>query len=35
MLGLEFTRVVNVTSLERVPCKLYFKDSGHFECLEF
>ena len=35
MLGFEYTRVVNMTWLHRVLCKLYFKDSRYFECLEF
>ena len=35
MLGLEYTRVVNMTRLQRVQCKLYVKDSQYFECLEF
>ena len=34
MLGLEYTRVVNLTRLHRVHCKLYFKDSRYFEWLE-
>ena len=35
MLGHENTRVVNMTRLHSVLCKLYFKDSRYFECLEF
>ena len=35
MLGLEYTGIVNMTRLERVQCKLYFKYSRYFECLEF
>ena len=34
MLGHGYTRVVNMTRLHRVLCKLYFKDSRYFECLE-
>ena len=34
MLELEFARVVNMPRLHTVLCKLYFKDSQHFECLE-
>ena len=30
MLGLEYTRAVNMPRLLRVPCKLYFKDSRLF-----
>ena len=35
MLGLEYTRVVNLSRLHRVLCKLYFKDLWCLECLEF
>ena len=36
MLGIEYaSRVVNFARLDRVFCKLYFKDSGYFDCLEF
>ena len=35
MLELEYTRVVNIPRLHTVLCKLYFKDSQYFECLEF
>ena len=34
MLEFEYTKVVNMTRLHRVQCKLYFKDSRYFECLE-
>ena len=35
MLGLEYTRVVNMSRLHRVLCKMYFKDSRYLECLKF
>ena len=35
MLGLEYTRVVNMSRLNRVLCKLYFKDSRFLEYLDF
>ena len=35
MLGLEDTRAVNMPMLHMVLCKLHFKDSWYFECLEF
>ena len=35
LLGLEDTRAVNILMLHMVLCKLYFKDSWYFECLEF
>ena len=35
MLGLEYTRVVNMKKSQRVQCKLHFKGSRYFECLEF
>ena len=34
-LGHEYARVVNMIRLHRVLCKLYFKDSRYFECLDF
>ena len=34
MLGLEYTRVVNMTKLHRAQYEMYFKDSQYFECLE-
>ena len=33
--GLEYTRAVNMPRLQMVLCKLYFKDSQYFECLEY
>ena len=35
MPGLEYTRVVTMPRLHMFLCKLYFKDSQYFECLEF
>ena len=35
MLGHKYARVVNMTRLHRVLCKLHFKDSRYFECVEF
>ena len=35
MLGLEDTRALNLPMLHMVLCKLHFKDSWYFECLEF
>ena len=35
MLGLEYTRAVNLSKLHRVLCKLYFKDLRCLACLEF
>ena len=35
MLGLEDTRAMNLPMLHMVLCKLHFKDSWYFECLEF
>ena len=34
MLVLEYTRIVNMPSLHRVLCKLYFKDSRYLKCLQ-
>ena len=34
MLGLEYARVVNLSRLHRVLCKLYFRDLRCLECLE-
>ena len=35
LLGLEYTRVLNMTWLHRILCKLYFKDLRYLECHEF
>ena len=35
MLGLEYTRVYQGHEYAQALCKLYFKDSQYFECLEF
>ena len=35
VIGLEYTRVVSMSRLQGVLCKLYFKDSHYLECLEF
>ena len=35
MLGLEDTKAVNIPMSHMILCKLYFKDSWYFECLEF
>ena len=34
MLGLEYTKVVNMSRLKRVLCKVHFEDSRYLECLE-
>ena len=35
MIGLEYTRAVNLPRLHMVLRKLHFKDSRYFGCLEF
>ena len=35
VIGLEYTRVVSMSRLQGVLCKLYFKDSHYLECVEF
>ena len=35
MIGLEYTRVVNMSRLNKVLCKLSSKRSRYLECLEF
>ena len=35
VIGLEYTRVVSMSRLQDVLCKLYFKDSHYLECVEF
>ena len=35
ILGLEHTRIANIPRLHGVLCKLYFKDSQYFGCLEY
>ena len=35
VIGLEYTRVVSMSRLQGVLCKLYFKDSHYLEYVEF